>query len=47
MTNKDFIIEYDLKYSVLLALAERYYPQNTIFQIAHTATAMEGVGECL
>lgn len=43
----DILIQYDLKYSVLLALAEHYYPQNTIFQIAHTATAMERERECL
>ena len=39
----DILTQYNLKYSMLLALAELYYPQNTIFQIAHTATAMEGV----
>lgn len=39
----DILIQYNLKYSMLLALAEHYYPQNLIFQIAHTATAAEGV----
>lgn len=39
----DILIQYNLRYSKLLALAEQYYPQNTIFQIAHIATAMEEV----
>lgn len=39
----DILIRQNLKYSVLLALAEGYYPQNIIFQIAHTAAAMEGL----
>lgn len=39
----DILIQYNLKFSVLLALAEHFYSRNTIFQIAHTASAMEGV----
>lgn len=38
----DIMIQYNLKYSVLLALADCYYQQNIIFRIAHTAAAMEG-----
>ncbi len=41
----DILMQHNLKYSLLLALAERYYPRNTLFQIAHTATATEKLGE--